>query len=81
MNAKKVGFIGLDFETADRITVQNLEQYRKLLKKELKAFKKGSYLHPEDAANNIKMVKALDLVIKQFKAVSVEQCIQELKNV
>jgi len=64
--SKKIGPISLDGETADRITVLNLKEYRSFLKKELQDYKKGSYLHPEDVALNIKVVEALNLVIKQF---------------
>jgi hypothetical protein len=63
---KKIGPIVLDGETADRITVLNLKEYRSYLKKELTDFKKGSYLHPEDVAGNIKAVEALNLIIKHF---------------
>jgi hypothetical protein len=58
--------IELDGEAADRITVLNLKECRSYLKKELKQFKKGEYLHPEDVAVNIKMIEALNLVIKYF---------------
>jgi len=58
--------IELDGETADRITVLNLKECRSYLKKELKQFKKGEYLHPEDVAGNIKTIEALTLIIKYF---------------
>jgi hypothetical protein len=56
----------IDFETADRITVITLKEQRRYLKKELAAFKKGEYLHPDDVVNNTRVVQALDLVIKHF---------------
>ena len=56
----------IDFETADRITVICLKEQRKFLKKELKRFEKGEYLHPEDVVNNTRLVQALDLVIKHY---------------
>jgi hypothetical protein len=56
----------IDFETADRITVISLKDQRKYLKKELKRFEKGEYLHPEDVVNNTRMIQALDLVIKHY---------------
>ena len=56
----------IDFETADRITVITLKEQRQYLKKELAAFKKGEYLHPDDVVNNTRVVQALDLVIKHF---------------
>lgn len=58
--------IELDAETADRITVLTLKDYRSYLKKELAQFKKGEYLHPEDVAGNIKAIEALNLIIKHF---------------
>ena len=56
----------IDFETADRITLISLKDQRSYLKKELRQFKKGEYLHPEDVANNIKLIAALDLIIKHY---------------
>jgi hypothetical protein len=56
----------IDKETADRLTVLNLTDYRDYLKKELKQFKKGEYLHPEDVEHNAKMIAALDFVLKDF---------------
>ncbi len=56
----------IDFETADRITVICLKEQRKYLKKELKRFEKGEYLHPEDVVNNTRMIQALDQVIKYY---------------
>jgi hypothetical protein len=58
--------IELDGEAADRITVINLKECRNYLKKELRQYKKGEYLHPEDVAGNIKMIESLNLVIKYF---------------
>ena len=56
----------IDFDTADRITVITLKEQRQYLKKELKDFNKGEYLHPEDVVNNTRVVQALDVVIKHF---------------
>jgi hypothetical protein len=56
----------IDSETADRITVISLKEQRGYLKKELKKFKKGEYLHPEDVVNNTRLVQAMDLVIKYY---------------
>lgn len=58
--------ITLDGEAADRITVLNLKDYRSYLTKELKDFKKGKWLHPEDVAGNIQAITALDLIIDHF---------------
>ncbi len=56
----------IDFETADRIAVIVLKEQRQYLKKELKDFNKGEYLHPDDVVNNTRVVQALDVVIKHF---------------
>lgn len=57
----------IDGDVADRITVLNLIDYRKYLKKELQDFKKGTYLHSGDVAGNIKRIEALTLIIGDFK--------------
>ena len=65
----------IDSETADRITVLNLQDYRAYLKKELAQWKKnpktdsnpdGYWLHPGDVTNNILSIEALNLIIKHF---------------
>jgi hypothetical protein len=58
--------IVLDGDAADRITVCNLKDYRNYLKKELREYKKGKWLHSEDVAGNIRRVEALNLIIKDF---------------
>jgi len=67
--------IELDAIVADRITVLNLKEYRGYLKKELKDWRKnprtennpdGYWLHPDDVAGNIKLIDALNLIIKYF---------------
>ena len=60
------GKLEIDFETADRIAVIVLKEQRQYLKKELKDFKKGAWLHPEDVVNNTRVIEALDTVIKHF---------------
>ena len=73
--SKRIGPITLDGDTADKITVLNLKEYRSYLKKELKEWKKnprsdtnpdGYWLHPEDVAINTRVIEALNVVIKQF---------------
>lgn len=54
------------FEAAYRITLLTLKDQRKYLKKELADFKEGGYLHPEDVANNIKLIAALDVIIPYY---------------
>ena len=72
---KRIGPITLDGETADRITLLNLKEYRSYLKSELAAWKKnprtednpeGVWLHPEDVAGNTVAINALNLIIKHF---------------
>ncbi len=72
---KRVGPITLDGEAADCITVLTLKEQRAYLKKELSDWKKnprsetnpdGYWLHPEDVADNTRLVEALNTVIKYF---------------
>lgn len=56
----------IDFDTADKITLICLKDQRKYLKKELKGYKKGKYLHPEDVERNAEIIKALELLIPYF---------------
>lgn len=65
---KNIVGIKLDFETADRITLDNLKAQIKIIEKEIKNhLKRGSYLHPEDLANHqTVLIPALKTVIKYF---------------
>ena len=65
--SEKTG-LTIDFETANRITVLNLKDYRKLLQKELDDYESGEYLHPDDVAGNLKRIGALNLIIADFGA-------------
>jgi hypothetical protein len=58
--------VEIDSETADRIALITLKEQRQYLKKELRDFKKGAYLHPEDVVNNTRLVQAFDLIIKYY---------------
>ena len=62
----KIKGITIDFETADRITVASLKDYRESLEQQLKDHQNGGWLHPEDVVHNQKMIHALDFVIKDF---------------
>ena len=73
--SKRIGPITLDGETADRITLLNLKEYRSYLKSELAAWRKnprtennpeGVWLHPEDVAGNTVAINALNLIIRHF---------------
>ena len=46
--------------------VISLKEHRGYLKQELKKFKKGEYLHPEDVVENTRLVQAMDLIIKYY---------------
>lgn len=56
----------IDFDTADRITLLVMHDQLKWLRKELEDFKEGKWLHPEDVANNIKIIAALELLIPYY---------------
>ena len=58
----------LDFETADRITLLNLKDYRARLQQELDDFESGEYLHPDDIAGNVTRIRALNLIIADFSS-------------
>ena len=74
--SKRIGPITIDGETADRITLLTLKEHRSYLKKELSEWKKnpktetnpgGYWLHPEDVANNTRLVEAMNTLIKWFE--------------
>jgi len=56
----------IDYETAERITLLTLKDHQLYLKKELKDFKKGVYLHPDDVGENVLLIEALNRVIKYY---------------
>ena len=58
--------IEIDYETADRITLASLKDHRKYLKKDLKEYKKGKWLHPEDVVRNQEIITALDILIPYY---------------
>jgi len=72
---KRIGPITLDGDTADRITLLNLKDYRSYLKKELAEWRKnprtednpeGVWMQPEDVTGNWATIAALNLIIKHF---------------
>ena len=72
---KQIVPITLDGETADRITLLNLKDYKSYLTKELTAWRKnpqtkdnpnGVWLHPDDVTGNTVAINSLSLVIKHF---------------
>ena len=56
----------IDIETAERITLVCLKEHQKYIKKELKAFKKGGYMHPEDVVYNTRLLEALETIIHYY---------------
>ena len=75
--SKRIGPITLDCETADRITLLNLKEYKSYLTKELTVWRRnpltednpdGVWLHPEDVTVNMASINALNIIIKHFKS-------------
>ena len=66
MVTEKNNMLAIDVETADRITVLNLIDYRKRLQEELDAYNNGEYLHEDDVAGNYRRIVYLNLIIKDF---------------
>jgi hypothetical protein len=56
----------IDFDTANKITLTCLTEQRKYLKKELKEYKKGKYLHPDDVVRNKVIIATLDILIPYY---------------
>ena len=57
----------IDFETADRITLLNLQNQRDYLKEELRAhIEDGKYLHEEDVLKNHQLIYCLDNLIAYY---------------
>ena len=56
----------IDFEIADRITLTNLIDNRKMLIKELEDYKVGMWLHPEDVIRNAELITALNILIPYY---------------
>lgn len=60
------GKLEIDIETAERIALVSLKDHQAYIKKELKDHKKGGYMHPEDVVYNIKLLEALNTVVKYY---------------
>lgn len=74
--SKRIGPITLDGDTADRITLLNLKDWRSYLKKELADWRKnpqsddnpnGVWMHADDVSINTRTIDALNLLIKQME--------------
>ena len=68
--------IELDIETADKIAVLSLKNYRDYLKKELREWTKnpksesnptGYWLHPNDVVGNTRRIKLIEELLKDFE--------------
>jgi hypothetical protein len=55
----------IDWDSADRITVLTLTEYRQRLQNHLDQVD-GQYLHPNDEVHNRAMIQAIDFVLKDF---------------
>ena len=73
--SKRIGPITLDGETADRITLLNLKEYKSYLTKELTAWRRnphtednptGVWMDPEDVTGSTVAINALSVIIKHF---------------
>lgn len=64
--AKGTKGLKIDWETADRITLANLKDVRKTLKKELENHEKGQWMHAEDVGRAMTMIAHLNEVIGYF---------------
>jgi hypothetical protein len=57
----------ISFEVADGITLATLTNQRDYLKEEMRLhLEEGEWLHPEDLANSVKLIAAMDLLIPYF---------------
>jgi len=71
------GLLGIDWETADRITRLTLTEYRDRLQEELDKWNAnpqdetnpdgdGYWMHSEDVVRNCKTVKLIDVLLQDF---------------
>ena len=59
--------IDLDYDFADKIAVEVLNDYRDSLAKSLNDhFETGSWMHPDDIAHAREMIPAINFVLKDF---------------
>jgi hypothetical protein len=63
--AKSISGFRLSFDAADEITLANLKESRKLIKKEMKRW--GEQGHADDYANNVIFLKSLKVLIKYYR--------------
>jgi hypothetical protein len=59
--------IEIPVEVADAIVLASLQDHLKFMKKELKRYGKGEYLHPEDAHKyQSELIPAFEKIIKYY---------------
>jgi hypothetical protein len=56
----------IDFEIADKITLVNLIEQRKMIDQMTVDYEQGGWMHPDDVIYNKKLRKALTRVIHYF---------------
>ena len=63
----KLNEMSIPFEVADGITLANMQEQLKFLKKELKDHEAGSWMHPEDVdKSRHELIPALKTIIKYY---------------
>ena len=59
--------ITIDWETADRITCENLIEHRNMIKEHLEGWmNNGQYMHSDDVVLSKERMDALNVLIKYF---------------
>lgn len=62
-----IGGVLIDYETADRICLCSLREYRDTLQQQLQSHREnGTWMHADDVVHNEKMIEALTFVMKDF---------------
>jgi hypothetical protein len=56
----------IDYDIADKIALSSLKDHRKFMKKDLKDYKNGKYLHAEDVVRNAELIYAIELIISYY---------------
>ncbi len=63
----KIKEMTIPFEVADGIVLASLKEQLKFLKKELKDYEAGSWMHPEDAdKSRHELIPSLKILIKYY---------------
>lgn len=65
-----IGGVMIDYDTADRICLASLADYRESLQGQLRRHREeGAWMHAEDVVHNEKMIEALTFVMKDYGGV------------